>query len=745
MKSEYQFTILRDVSRKALIPRLTRTRMSGSLRKLVEVGLLASILVGFAGVAASPTIAKADVISDLVCVKGDSGQQNRWGDDNEKFGGIGGYTPAMTMLTKKASATKVVNTSGAAADSGKYRVTAYEKYGSSFPQFTTWTPAYTTEEFMFAGVDSTGGLGTGDSINSGSTAGSEPVTASDSRFLAQDLGRCGNLKGKAEMHIANGVISGIPRFIVDVSAFLYSTTSGIPLSDEANPMHFLLDVVEDIVGGLNDSLFLPFMLPMVLLGATYVAYVGIIKRAATKALTGTGWMIAAIAMGTFLLAQPTFMLNMADTLMTSVQSQINDQANSAAPTSEICEATGENVQKRESACTIWQAAIYAPWLEGQYGTYAFDDSDPRNILNNQNYTIRYGSETVTASSWGQFQLDRQATGMALQESEVAYAQLSGNAVGADTGGNKLWAGGQDAQTTAAGMMWLTSIVHSIVPLAFSFMQFCFQLMLLMAVLMSPFMFLLGIIPQWGTRVLKRYAEIVVNIFIKQIIATICLSVYFMLYSLIASAETKVMVQTVVIAGLVWATFFTRVQLQKIGSANFGGNKSVGLWGQGLFTNGAKLFGAIGGGIVAGGGGAILGGIKAGRAYQRDSADVKSDGGNPVADVKPRNIPNKEVVPAKVEPTQITPATMAAPAPKPAAAVGVAPAPRVEQAAAPAPFPSSDARLAPQKRETVVQQVATPKNVGAAAGVAATATAVGVPAAGVISAGASEVTKRVQAK
>lgn len=750
-KNDYRFSIHPATTSQAVVRSNLRLRRPLPFKKMASILLLTAAIIGTTGAASTSTVTssqvvKADIFTDTVCVSGNSGQASTWGDSEERFGGLGGSTKNMMDLSRKASPTELTRPSAnAVTESVDYRLTAYEKYGSNYPVFTTWTPAYETGDFLFAGVDKTGGLGTGDDINSGSTQGSETFTAADSRMIAADIGRCTNLGGIIESNMAN-TLTMFPRLILSGTSTMYSASTDVSLTNETSPLHFVLDGLDEIVINLRDAIFIPFMLPLVLIGAIWVAYVGIIKRKAMQAVQSSVWMVMAIALGVVFLAQPTFIAKFVDDTVSQFQATINNGMAVAAPTDELCQATGDMASKREASCTMWKASVYNVWEQGQFGGYADDTTDPRGILNNPDYSIQYGNESVTATSWGQFQLDRQATGMALQESEVAYAQL----VAMDNSG---WAGGSGmSQIGAALMMNFTVPVHSIVPFVFAFIQLGYQLMMIMAVIVSPFFFLLGIIPNWGRRVLVRFAELLVIIAVKRIVTTFVLAAYFVFYSIIATTPVNPLLQTVLVAVLAVATFRFRSWMlgMTTQNINFGGNKSFGLPGGKAAAAAAGVGGMVAGGLLAAPIGALVGSLSAHKAARSEANGLEGKGemtlgSSPTADAKPRDRSTMQQAQQAVStaktlkglsgtaPAAATPAPVAAPA-SPTAAPKFPTTPEPE-----------NVRVAPQRREAPQPDKGSgvAEAAGAAVGLGMTATGVGALGAGAGSAGTTAAVKAIQ--
>lgn len=758
MRNAYRVEVLPDRTSQAAVRRIKRHRPATIVRRIVAALILTTMsLGGFVAVAgASLTtaqLAHADIITDMFCVQATSGGgAGSWGDKNARFGNLGGYTASMESLTKNTKPDRVTNPAeNTVAKDVNYKLTAFEKYGSNYPVFETWTPAFADKSFSFAGVNAKGGLGSGDKIPAGSTNGSEPITANSSRMIANDMGSCINFLGNTEVAIAN-VIATPPRLLLNLANTAYTSAVDVSLTNPDSPLHGVLQKVDELVsgqGGLRDTLFVPFMIPLILIGAIWIGWVGLVKRQTMIALQSTAWMIIAVALGAFFLAQPSFIAKQADNLVAGVQSVINDSFPVVVDTDSMCSATGPATSKRSAACMMWKASIYDVWAEGQFGGFASDTTDPRGILKNPAYPIHYGNKTVTATSWPQLQLDRQATGMALQTSEVAYAELSGNGVGSGIGGNPSWAGADFNNVTAAITMWATVTVYSIVPLVLALLQLLYQLIMVVALIMSPVFFLFGIVPSWGKRILLRFAEILASLVVKRIITTLFLATYFFLFSLVTSTGMVILLQTIVVAiiaifTLVWRMKFTNMLMP---SLNFGGNKTIGLPG-GRIAAGAAGVGGAAVGLAAGGLlGSILGGVGASKAVRGEGKDIEGKGemnlfrSSPTSDIRVKP-PVRQMIndgqrmvktTQKLSSGNQSPASAAEPPASTVTAMpeAAAPQPPFPQTTPQASFPSSQNSSGASGRLTPTLK--SPEFAGTVAGAATAATGAGAPAAGAVKA------------
>lgn len=709
---EYSVQVLRDNTSQKAVRRIKRTRTAAPLKKIATVALVLSFIGGglasamaATGVTASQAQA-GNIFTDMVCIKGDS--DGSWSGGTNAYGVVGGRAQfAMSDNSVGRSTTPSDSAlhgfsgdwGGPSAPSGGQYLTAYEKYGMLYPQYDAWVPVYTDKDVTLKQVDSQSGNPTY-STSDGKlpTTGGNKVQAGSSPLATSDIGACMALLPTLSAAVAN-MIAVLPRFVMGAAIELYSASYGASMANPHSVLHSLGDSINDFIStpgtGLRDSLFIPFVLPLIIVGAIWVGYVGIVKRAAMQAVQSTVWMIVAIALGTIFLAQPTLVASMVDEVVAQTQGIVNEAILKSSKSEDMCNLNGAknisntvgadptdpkagkaysaapasapsdssiNITLRETQCTIWHSTIYSTWVAGQFGVAAGDASNSnsvltqtagRNVLNTDKYAVYYGSSNAKhAASWPQFMIDRQVTNKSPELSEVAWAQLSGQ------GGAKInheWSG-SIGMISSAIMMFFGAGASSAVLFTYGFALLIYQLMMISAVIMSPFFFLVGIVPNWGRRVLVRYAELLTSLAIKRIVTGTLLALYLLFYKLIVGdgqGNLDGLVLRIIIIGALALFFITsRTKFIKMfaDNVNFGGNKSVGLPG----NKAAAITAGLGAGLIGGG---LIGGAIVAHKTRKENKDVegnlknvKLDGGNPTADIKtPPRGPNsgKEVTPTKV--------------------------------------------------------------------------------------------------
>lgn len=680
---EYSVQVLRDSTSQSAVKRIKRNRTKAPYKKIAALALALSFIGGglvsaTAATAVTSKQAQANILSDNLCLRADAKNSGSWNGGGNVYGVIGGRPQqALLKITKDSNPNDVARngktgswidgrfdakTSAAPAYVNGEYLTAYEKYSMSYPIYDAWRPVSTDngKDAIIKQVDTSkssydvaGKLptkGAGDKVQVGSSA-----------LVTTDMGACLAFMPTVTAAISN-FISTLPRLAMYISIELYTTAYGSSLSSPDSVLYDLGKSIDKFItapgSGLKDVLFVAFMIPLLLIGALYVAYVGIIKRGVTQALQSTGWMILSIALGSVFLAQPLLISNFVDSGVSEVQGIVNEAVTDGSRSTEMCALPPNSYKEsvRETKCTLWHSTIYSPWVAGQFGenassasagsSFLTQEAKGRDILANKDdgtYHIYYGSKnSQPAESWPQFMVDRQATTKTLELSEVAFAQLSG-AENLNGGGrlpvNNAWAGSIDMISSSI-LMFFGAGASSAVLFVYGFSLLIYQLMMISAVLMSPFFFLFGIVPNWGRKVLMRYAELLTSLFVKRVLTATMLSFYLLFYNLIiGGAETGLLGGALIIKlilGAALALFFIgqRGKFIKMfaDNINFGGNKSIGLPGNRAVAATAGITaGILGGGLI---GGAIVGHKtrKANKDTEHSMKDMRIEG-NPTADIK----------------------------------------------------------------------------------------------------------------
>lgn len=680
-KSQY----ILDVSTLGVARTLNRKKFSKNFRwvkkavtSLLLVVLLSLTLVSafFAFVSTSGS-AKAGA-EDLVCAHSDS--------THGYLGGESG-TIALTIAASQMNGTAGEGLIPITQPKAGSRLTAYEKYTPFLPVFDYWVGVYDN------GDDSVPFKGTGGHADGTSTAPSaqgQPVqvtNAKESPLFSHGALDCIGLGKIWGTQFANFIFGG-PKVVTASSAELFGFAYNTSITDPTSPLYPLAQAAKALIVGSNGNdglvsvLYLPFLVPMIMIGAIFLLYVGIVKHSAINAFQSAAWMVGAAIGGVLFLNQPMLIPQASDAVVNAVTSATTTAIISDPQANEYCKLPGIDTATivREVKCGLWYNTIFTPWVAGQYGVNITNSSDrataiftndPRNILSNAKVSLGSGSYK-SAITWPVYQLNNQTIN-SFNTSEVAYAQLSGvDSSGASSlGGGKgtfkpngTWASSNSEQPIGAAFLAAIAALGSgLMILVSSFSLVMYQLTMIFLIVLSPLFFLVGAAPGFGRRIAMRWLELIVGLVAKRIIISLVLAVFVKFYTIIISLNSLdyifklILVIAITIVGLSQRSKIMSIFTDAI---DFGGNKSIldgqpgkgrailaGLTGAAVAGIGAAS--GVGAGITA----AMVGSV-AGESGQNAPPTTASGDSSPTPEVSPSNAPPVETSPENTQPDYFDP-------------------------------------------------------------------------------------------
>jgi hypothetical protein len=504
------------------------------------------------------------------------------------------------------------------------KITAYEKYGMSGTVWTVWRGP----------------------IDSGS----------DSPPYETDISN----KYKSEnAYFANGVCVPAPELLTagtantmflfaKVTVFVSNLVYQVAFEGKDNAINPLQKQIAKVINpgngerGLKDTLYLEFLIPVIMLSALYLGYVGLIKRRSSEAISSGIWMIGSAITGLWLLINPMTIPNFTNTainavtsgIMTGITSSSSDglsnvgvtEAGKPAGPSALCAVNEDAAHKERKItrlvqCSLWYSFIYVPWASGQYGiSPTTQNQAERDILNQHASLMSSGvslnakgtGDNVERVNWPLYQLDKQV-GNANQEAawaQIPIAQLGQPGDGKGGTVNTAWKGDPSGGLiTKAFFSLIAAIGVGIMIISLGMSMIVFELGLVILMMLAPLFFLVGVHPGFGRRLALKWVETMLSLTLKRIVLSVLLGVMITFYSIaIAIPEstlpwygTLVLIVAISIAGMKYKDTVTDM----FGNINLGGG--------GPIQEPDSKMGAMAKGAMAGVVGGVMGGTIAGRA------------------------------------------------------------------------------------------------------------------------------------
>ncbi|WP_052423673.1 type IV secretion system protein [Nonomuraea candida] len=332
------------------------------------------------------------------------------------------------------------------------------------------------------------------------------------------------------------------------------------------PLQSIKDVVDDIVINLSNAMYWPYLRPIVILGAIWLAWYGLIRKRATTTAEGVIWMVLAVTVATWFFSRPGDFTGLGK-VVTDKTGEVVNSAFSGLPgaggasclpppgaTTPQVKAGGYAQSGTpgvdQNADALWSTLVCKPWLVGLFGT-----SDPQ-----QPVVRDWGRKVLEMQSVPQIQAGQPAPDVGARQSEYAsladklrndprYATFSGR-----DWSNRLGVavGAFIAALVAGLLIFLVAVSLLVLKVGF-----------LLLLILGPIFLLIGVHPGSGRIIAMRWVEMLIGTLLRQAVLTIVLSVLVYGYALIISTAMPWGMQVLFMALLTIAVFFYRRPFQHL--------------------------------------------------------------------------------------------------------------------------------------------------------------------------------------
>ncbi|MEU3016602.1 type IV secretion system protein [Nocardiopsis sp. NPDC007018] len=412
--------------------------------------------------------------------------------------------------------------------------------------------------------------------------------------------------------------------------------------------------VESVIVALREGVWRPLIPTIVILGAIWLGWYGLVRKRMTLTLESSVWMVVATALGMWILVNPSqvmglgsSLVNSGTQLVTSAVGQVPYGANAvscpvgAAPPEKASWESESDFQVRRNADMMWSSLVCQPWMAGQFG------NDDMAI----NAAELHAEDLLAAQAISRIEQQQISDGEVDASALVSDKQESYQAISSDVQENypsvyPLFAGDdQGGRMGVATLALFASIFAGGLILAGSVALIVLKIAFMLLFMLAPIFLLIGIHPGYGRMVLLRWVELMVGFLLKQIFVVLLIALLVMSYGLVMSTPLGWGLQMILLALFTLALFVYRKTFAYLFSsvnANTFTSRIVGdaARSQALDKSAmvlppvaylkAQNWGRQRGGMIAGAAAGVPagGGVPAGAA---DTAEEVTDGGNTRAD------------------------------------------------------------------------------------------------------------------
>jgi TrbL/VirB6 plasmid conjugal transfer protein len=372
-----------------------------------------------------------------------------------------------------------------------------------------------------------------------------------------------------------GMVFDMAQALDRVTITVYQTAAGNGI------LTWLQDSINRLITALGNAIYFPFLAPVVVIGAIWLAWQGLIRKRATRTIEGTIWMVIACAAAIWLIGRPGDFTSVGTTVSNSTTQVLNTAfANLPAPTSSNClpvqngdpqSVTGNyafnsaNGLIDQNANELWSVLVCKPWLIGELGTSQY--AAPNSPAAATNVVNQFGRQLLWSQAIAANEQPSQALITAKQDTYTGIAaKLQANypAVYPLFQGNQ-WTTRLEIGFTALFAALAAGLLVLLIALTLIILKLGFLLLLVV----GPFFLLIGIHPGFGRVIAIRWFEMLVGVLMKQIAIALVLSVLLYCYSLIMGTTDQALpwaLKIMMIALVTVAVFIYRKPFQHLFSS-----------------------------------------------------------------------------------------------------------------------------------------------------------------------------------
>ena len=346
-----------------------------------------------------------------------------------------------------------------------------------------------------------------------------------------------------------------------------------------NILTWLQNAVDKLITALGNAIYFPYLIPVILLGAMWLAWQGLVRKRATRTLEGTLWMVMACVAAIWLIGKPADFTGVGTTVSNGVTQVLNTAfSNLPSPGGSNClpvqtgdhqsvtanyNFTSGNGLVDQDANELWSVLVCKPWLDGELGTteYATTANGKQTLVN------AYGRQLLWAQAIAS---DENATTPLIQAKQSTYEGIANQLKQNNPGVYPLFQGNQwTTRLEIAFAAVFAAVVAGLLIMLIALTLIMLKLGFLLLLVAGPFFLIVGTHPGFGRVIAIRWFEMIVGILMKQVAIAITLSVLLYCYSLIMGTADAVLpwaLKILMIALVTVTVFIYRKPFQHLFSA-----------------------------------------------------------------------------------------------------------------------------------------------------------------------------------
>ncbi|MDS1272300.1 conjugal transfer protein TrbL [Lipingzhangella sp. LS1_29] len=341
---------------------------------------------------------------------------------------------------------------------------------------------------------------------------------------------------------------------------VYQAATSDGLLDSFNEM--TVSVIETLRAGI----WQPLLPTVVILGAVWLAWYGLIRKRVTLTLESAVWMVLATTLGIWILLNPAQVMNMASTTVNSGSQLVNSAmaqvsvpgaattCPAGAPETERADWESESeFHVRQNSQQLWSGLVCQPWVAGEFGSGPVANTAAE----------RHGVDLMEAQAISRIEQQQISEGeidaaQLTEEKQESYQEIAADIENTYPEIYPLFSGEQAGERLGVSLLALfASVFAGGLILAGSVALIVLKIGFLLLLLLSPIFLLIGVHPGFGRVVLLRWVEMMFGLLLKQIFIVVLISLLVLAYGMVMATNLGWGLQMILLSLFTLALFIYR--------------------------------------------------------------------------------------------------------------------------------------------------------------------------------------------
>jgi hypothetical protein len=326
---------------------------------------------------------------------------------------------------------------------------------------------------------------------------------------------------------------------------------------------WLKKTVDGVIKGMGNTFGAKYWSWVVILGALWLAWWGLIRRRASRVAEGTIWMVMAMVALVWLIGRPsdfttlgTKVSNGATAAFNAALPQSNANASACIPGGPGAQQAVENDAVTRNANGLWVTLVCKPWLMGEFGT---DDAKSRIVQENGAKLLSAQAVDLTETYSGKKpDIDKKADD---------YKAVAKNVKDNYPGAYSLFQGKTWTSRLAVSFgALIAALVAGLLVLIIAVMLMVLKISFLLLLVAGPIFLGIGIHPGIGRVIAVRWFELLLSTLLKQAALIGVLALLLWAYGLVMAESLPWGLQILLISLVTLAAFIYRKPFQHLFAA-----------------------------------------------------------------------------------------------------------------------------------------------------------------------------------